>query len=406
MDGRRAPQGLHAEDRIALGLSATHLFYLVIFSMTGWAVLTSRLPGVLSVPVGILLIATGAALAWGRAAGRPLDRWAWLFLAYRGRPRRGWSMTQEDDVTACTSDNIVPLPPSPPRPEQPAANIAMPLPRFEDRPPARRRARRSLFFSYRGGSGRTTLATEVATVIASSCAGPAVVRVALLDLDFSSSAVRLRLGLDGPDITDLLLAADADGGAMERVLLRHESGLRVVLGPAAGPVAVDAFGSLVPRLAVLLAYLDEHFDLVVIDTDGAPGDLQAYLCEAVDDIFYVYAATPAGIFDLYRGVGALRRAGHRQKLRIVLNHANAAVDAGEPYADLRLHPVAAVPTLAAIAAAEDRHVPACLGDEGAIAALGDLVTAVYPDAVAAARSGWIADVGDQRLQARGVLAQL
>jgi hypothetical protein len=50
LEGRRAPQGLDAEDRIALGLSAQHLAYLVISSLVVYTLLTSHLPGVVEVP--------------------------------------------------------------------------------------------------------------------------------------------------------------------------------------------------------------------------------------------------------------------------------------------------------------------------------------------------------------------
>jgi MinD-like ATPase involved in chromosome partitioning or flagellar assembly len=45
LEGRRAPQGLAAEDRLAFGLTASHLSYLVIGSLTGYAILASGLPG-------------------------------------------------------------------------------------------------------------------------------------------------------------------------------------------------------------------------------------------------------------------------------------------------------------------------------------------------------------------------
>ena len=408
MDARRAPQGLHAEDRIALGLSAAHLFYLVIFSMSGWGIISSRIPGVVSFPAGVLLIAIGIALAWGRPAGRPLDRWVWLYVAYRARPRRG------GPPSAAPDHPIDPAEPAPATrgaeqavPPTPAAargdrGIKLSLPNgtatlgdwhkpllaHQKSPGAgRRRARRCAFFSYRGGTGKTSLAAEVASLLASCTVGSTgrPTRVALLDLDISSSSLGVRLGLDGPCLSDLQAAPDIDAALMERVLLRHESGARVALGPAPGPGTADPYAGLIPRVARLFAYLDEQqFDVVLVDLRGTTGDLDGYALEAVDAIYYVFTPTPCGIFDLYRGVAQLRRTGQRAKLRLVLNHADADVDISEVLGDLRMDAVAEIPTLAAIAAAEGAHLPACLSNDSVGEVLRDLALSIYPDAVASA----------------------
>lgn len=388
MDARRAPQGLHAEDRIALGLSAAHLFYLVTFSMSGWAVISSRLPGVVSIPAGFLLIVIGVALAWARPAGRPLDRWVWLYLAYRARPRRGAppSVAVMHPMGASADAQIVEEPASVlPGPERKDRGIQLTLVKE-----ARRRARRCAFFSYRGGTGKSALAAEMASLLAATTVGSMgrPTRVALLDLDISSSSLGVRLGLDGPSLSDLLAGPDIDAATLERVLLRHESGARVALAPAPGPAVSDPYGGLIPRLARLLAYLDEQrFDVVLVDTRGTTGDLDGYVLEAVDDIYYVFTPTACGIFDLYRGVAALRRAGHRAKLRLVLNHAHAGVDIREVLGDLRMDTVAEIPTLAALAAAEGAHLPACLADPSTGEALQDLALSIYPDALAGAPAG-------------------
>ena len=373
-------------------MSATHLFYLVIFCMSGWAVLTSHLPSVLALPVGATLIFAGAALAWGRAGGRPLDRWAWLFFAYRARPRRGAEVsppagpvmrTATGSTDAAVADRVVQL--SAAARARAPRGVGVPATRVE------RRARRCLFFSYRGGSGKSALAAETAALLSTTAAGAGrPLRVALLDLDVVSSTMGVRLGLTGPGVAELLGVPGNDYAVMESVLQRHESGARVLLAPLGGPATADAYSSLIPRISVLLAYLDSQgFDVIVIDTKGASGDLDGYLFEAVDDIYYVFSPTAPGICDLYRGVGALRRAGHRAKVRLVLNHADAAIDLREVYADLRLEPVAEIPSLPVIADAEDRHVPASLTDTFMAEALRDLVDSMCPDGGAARTPGWL-----------------
>src|SRR5438270_565668 len=82
-------------------------------------------------------------------------------------------------------------------------------------------ARRAAFYSLNGGSGRTTLAAEVAAMLAArGMYRPAPdepaqrLRVALLDLDLRSPNVAMRLGVPHPTILDYLLAADDDGATV------------------------------------------------------------------------------------------------------------------------------------------------------------------------------------------------
>ena len=104
MEGRRAPQGLGAEDRLAFGLTATHLSYLVFGSLGGYAFLASGLPGLVKYPLGFALIGAGALLAWGRIANRPLDTWAWLAARYYLRPRRSAAPRSEPPARVLAAD--------------------------------------------------------------------------------------------------------------------------------------------------------------------------------------------------------------------------------------------------------------------------------------------------------------
>ncbi|HEV3231820.1 MAG TPA: PrgI family protein [Candidatus Dormibacteraeota bacterium] len=88
MEGPRVPQGLDIEDRLAFGLTAPHLAYLVLALLSAYAVVGAPTPELLRYPAAMLIGGCGVALAWGRFAGRPLDQWAWLWLRFHLRPRR------------------------------------------------------------------------------------------------------------------------------------------------------------------------------------------------------------------------------------------------------------------------------------------------------------------------------
>jgi hypothetical protein len=72
----RVPQDVDLEDRLIYGLSPVRFGYLVIAALgalSAWRI--DVLPvGVRAVPC-MLLLAAGAALAWGRWRDRPLDHW-------------------------------------------------------------------------------------------------------------------------------------------------------------------------------------------------------------------------------------------------------------------------------------------------------------------------------------------
>jgi Mrp family chromosome partitioning ATPase len=371
MDGRRAPQGLNAEDRIAFGLTAPHLFYLVAFSMTGWGLLSSHLPAVVRVPPGLALVALGAAMAWVRIAGRPLDRWIFLYAQYRVRPRR----SPQSAAPAVPTSNLITLPLAITT-ERPgrvvAADEASPV--LPMRAPSGRRARRVAFFSLRGGTGKSTLATEVAAGLAAGKWGDLAPRVALFDLDMRASTTCIRLGLDTGDAPGVDHDHEVDDAATERALLRHESGVRVLPAPHGGLRLGPA------DVARLLNHVDKNgFDLVLVDLPSGLDDLNSYVLETVDEIYYVFEPTAAGVFDLYRGIRTLRALGHGGKIHGAQNRVGLDTDMTEIVGDLRIPILVAMYASPDIARAEDAHRPAVLESDEVCRTLRSLAVAVYPD---------------------------
>ena len=434
MDGRRAPQGLDAEDRIALGLTAQRLAYLVISSLAAYALLTSQLPGVLKYPVGVFALALGAALAWGRLAHRSVDTWLWLGVRFYTRPRRAArprfqapqpsanpsaaSPQPAAAVTVATPEPVLPgakqaeaeagdddddlgggrilsLPggrrladvyeedsPGSYHQEPPAVNLPPAAPVFIGA------TQRIAFFSLKGGAGKTTLACEVAALLArdarhrtSPGAPPERLRVALLDVDMGSANVSMKLGLTHPTLWDLVIDPAPTSARIDQCLLEHEdSGLRVVLGPPRAIASSESRALAMQRLAQVLSYLDEHlYHFVFIDMSSEINELTTYVLEAVHHIYYVLTPTASGVQDTYRGVETLRRMGHRRKLRFVLNQRRGSFDPSEMLSDLGGSVAASVPRNDAFLNAEDGHRPASLDPSSdARAGISDLAAAIYP----------------------------
>jgi MinD-like ATPase involved in chromosome partitioning or flagellar assembly len=251
--------------------------------------------------------------------------------------------------------------------------------------------RRVTFFSLKGGSGRTTLATEVACVLAARGRHrrpDGTVRpldVALLDLDLRSASVAVRLGIAQPTLGDYLTRG-ADPAHLDACTVRHSSGLRVLLGPpkpvASGPAALEP-----ARVAEIVHRLERdgaHF--VVIDVAADLGAVTTWVLSAVHDIFVVITPTAGGVQDAYRSTEALRRLGLGHKLRYVVNRGRGEPDLDEVMGDLGGRIAAVIPNDPAVEDAENHHRQAALDGSGpAGAALHDLAALLYPSLAPAGR---------------------
>jgi len=153
-------------------------------------------------------------------------------------------------------------------------NLAVDEPEEEDLS----RGRVQVFTSPKGGTGKTTLATNVAVALAHQHPG----KVALVDLDllFGDVAIGLRLQPNHTIHSVTWNEGSLDGEAARLFLTEHRSGLSVLAAPAS---LVE--GEQVPaeRLGEVLEMLAGQFDHLVVDT--APGLDEATLAalEVADD---------------------------------------------------------------------------------------------------------------------------
>jgi len=90
----RAPLDVDLEDRLLYGLTPTRLVYLVVALVASFSLWTGQWAATPFRATAAVAIATiGAAAAWGRWRGRPVDAWATDIAAfvttnYRLRLRR------------------------------------------------------------------------------------------------------------------------------------------------------------------------------------------------------------------------------------------------------------------------------------------------------------------------------
>jgi MinD-like ATPase involved in chromosome partitioning or flagellar assembly len=217
-------------------------------------------------------------------------------------------------------------------------------------PPAPRVTRRLTFFSLSGGSGRTTLAVEVAGLLAGQSGrgnawGMLVPpRVALVDLDLTSPRAAIRLGVPAPTEWGLEEAGPVEP-EVTRLLSVHRSGLLLLPGPARLlPAGCSDRTDVVHRLSAAVDDLERRgCDTIVLDVAGDLSALTQWALRSAHDIFVVVTPTAGGVHDAYRSTEALRRLGLRRQLRYVVNRAGGAPTLDEAMLDLGGAVVAEIP---------------------------------------------------------------
>ncbi|MEO8897358.1 MAG: hypothetical protein ABI352_07205 [Candidatus Dormibacter sp.] len=372
--------GLDGRETVAFGLGAAEVAVFVLALLTGYAALRSGLPGAVAWALAGLFVAFGALLAWGRTAGRSMLEWAVLLARFVVRAHRGRAVLRSQSGAV-----VVPL----------ALRRHLPGARGDAvADPPRRRARVEAFFSLSGGSGRTTLAVEVAALVASRGAavratGGRGTRVALLDLAARNPSVALRLGLPVPPSCP----AD-DRSEPTPALVTHASGLAVHTGGAAPPASAAAAAGSVTELVDVAERAGA--DLIVADIDCDLGALCVAVLRRCDRVHVTITASATGVLDAYRSTAALRNLGLRDRIDYVVNRCAGPIQLGEVMSDLDGAVVVEVPQSAAFVIAENHHRIAALDDRGpATAAIVRLAEHVQRglDAGADAVPRWGARVG-------------
>jgi MinD-like ATPase involved in chromosome partitioning or flagellar assembly len=411
MDQIEFADGFDTPDTLAFGLGAGQLAVVMSGALAAYSLVRSPLPPAVVDPLAVLLAGAAAALGWVRVAGRPALDWAVFAGRFWLRPRRGamrWTVATVaagtggplfsgdaapdgsppwfDDLAATLPQPFAahasphaqtpspspargpdPSPAHPPSgplaPEQSrspvteslASAVTGSLVAPASGPPTRiGGARRITFFSLRGGTGRSTLATELTCLLAASRASDDTApKVALVDLDLRSPSVAVRVGATEQTLLDFALAPPDERSVVD-FMVTHASGARLLLGPQR---AVNPEWPVTPALLrEVLRELDmEGFDLVVLDVSPELSLLNTTAICACDDVFVVVVPTAGGVQDAYRSTEALRRLGLRHQLRYIVNRSRPETDLSEPMADLGGQLIGDIPDDESVITAENEH---------------------------------------------------
>ncbi len=398
--------GFDISEPLLWGLTPAQLGTIVAGVALGYLAFRSPLPHAAGVAIGIVLAACALGISTLRVEGRTLLAWLGAAARWYRRPRAGLIVIEggagdhaASSGRAATTEGL--------RSGRVLDGAAIGDPHGFTRG-CELRTQRLVFFSLAGGSGRTTLAVEVATLLAQAVAGQPVAsrefpQVALVDLDLLSPRASLRLGVPlATDWQDLV-----DAGAGERLAALHRTGLRVLPGPAGtGDGRFTEDPRLLARLETLLRKLELKCETLIIDIPAGLGPVARWAFDAADVIAVVLTPTAGGVQDAYRSTEALRRLGHARKIRYVVNGGDDVSVFDEAMADLGGAVLGCVPDDTELTRAEAEHrLVALSGDTATASSLralaAQLAASIQPEAAAAVRLAPLLGAGRPREREAG-----
>ena len=212
----------------------------------------------------------------------------------------------------------------------------------------------------KGGSGKSVVATNLAMALTFAAGEDAV---AIVDADLQFGDVALLLQMD--PVRNLAEVArqveDLSEARLDALLLRHESGLRVLPAPlqpaTANTVSPNAVAQVVEKLRRL-------YPFVVVDTGGALDDTLLTLLDHADEVIVVVDMDLPSVKNAKVVLDILRAGGYpMERLRLVVNRINskARLDLVELERSLGLRTAAALPS--------DRLVPQSVNEGVPVVAL-------------------------------------
>jgi pilus assembly protein CpaE len=187
--------------------------------------------------------------------------------------------------------------------------------------PSRRRepARVILFYGAKGGVGTTTIAINTAIALHKELGK----RVCLIDanLQFGDHRVFMDLGLDKMSIVDLATAPGFDFDFMRQVLVKHESGIDLLLAPPSPETAELVTSDHLPEIINTMA---GEFDYVVVDVDKRLDEVNLRVMDVVQTIYVVMTADLPCLKNVRLVLETIGHLGYsEEKVKLILNRSNA-----------------------------------------------------------------------------------
>jgi len=175
-------------------------------------------------------------------------------------------------------------------------------------------------FGAKGGIGKTTISTNLATTLAKLTSA----NVCLLDMDtrFGDVAIMMDIAVEA-SIADVARHIDEiDRDKIRDYLVKHHSGVSIL--PA--PLHPTEWRNMTPQhIEKIVELLAQTHDYVVIDTPGTFNELIAAALEMANLILLVTSMDIASIKDTALALEMLRAAAvSEDKVKLTINHSTAA----------------------------------------------------------------------------------
>jgi pilus assembly protein CpaE len=176
-----------------------------------------------------------------------------------------------------------------------------------------------VYYGAKGGVGTTTIAINAAIALHRELGR----KVCLVDgnLQFGDHRVFLDLGLDRKSIVDVVTAPSIDIDLIKQVLVKHDSGVDLLLAPPS-PETAELVGQ--DHMPLILEQLRTIYDYILVDIDKKLDEVNLRILDAADTIFVVMTADLSCLKNVRLVLETIQNLGYEQsKIRLVLNRSNA-----------------------------------------------------------------------------------
>ncbi len=189
-----------------------------------------------------------------------------------------------------------------------------------ERPEAPARGSVVTVFGAKGGIGKTTISTNLATSLARATNASVV----LVDMDtrFGDVAIMMDVAVE-QSIADLARRIDEmDRDTVRDYLVRHHSGVMILPAPLHPTEWRNVTAT---QITKIIALLTQSYDYVIIDTPGTFNEIVAATLESASLILLITSMDIASIKDTALALEMLQSASvSEDKVKLMINHSTAA----------------------------------------------------------------------------------